>query len=189
MSKIDPNKPLPIIHNREIVAKSHFFRVERVDLEFSNGAKRQFERMAGQGRGAVMIVPFIDDEHFLLIREYGAGTHSYQLGFPKGLIDPGESALQAANRELQEEVGYAANELHDIHCVGMAPTFFNAKMNIVIARDLYPQRLEGDEPEPLEVIKWSIHNIDELLAREDFIEARGIAALFLMQRWLKEHKE
>lgn len=186
MSKIDPNKPLPTIHQREIVATSHFFKVEQVDLEFSNGEKRQFERMAGHGRGAVMIVPMIDKDNFLLVREYAAGTHSYQLGFPKGLIDPGETALQAANRELQEEVGYAANQLYDIHTVGMAPTFFNAHMNIVVAQDLYPQRLEGDEPEPLEVVPWSFTKADELLARPDFIEARGIAALFLAQRWLKE---
>ncbi|TRY33279.1 ADP compounds hydrolase NudE [Aliiglaciecola sp. M165] len=182
MSKIDPNKPLPQIHQREIVAKSGLFRVERVDLEFSNGATRQFERMAGSGRGAVMIVPFLDEETFLLIREYAAGTHSYQLGFPKGLIDPGETALQAANRELKEEAGYGARELSDIHVVNMAPTFFDAKMNIVLAQDLYECSLEGDEPEPLEVIPWSVHRIDELLARDDFVEARCIAALFLVQK-------
>ncbi|WP_100642456.1 ADP compounds hydrolase NudE [Alteromonas facilis] len=186
MSKIDPKKPLPVIHHRELVAQSQFFKVERIDLEFSNGATRQFERMAGQGRGAVMIIPMIDDNRFYLVREYAAGTHSYQLGFPKGLIDPGETPLQAANRELQEEVGVAARTLHDIHSVGMAPTFFNSRMNIVVAQDLYPKRLEGDEPEPLEVIEWSLDDVDALLAREDFIEARGIAALFLLQRWLKD---
>jgi ADP-ribose diphosphatase len=68
----------------------------------------------------------------------------------------------------------------------MAPTFFNSHMNIVIAQDLYPQHLEGDEPEPLEVVPWSFAKADELLARPDFLEARGIAALFLAQRWLKE---
>lgn len=186
MSKIDPNKPLPQIRQREIVAKSNFFRVERVDLEFSNGAKRQFERMAGTGRGAVMIVPFIDEHTFLLIREYGAGTHSYQLGFPKGLIDPGETPLLAADRELKEEAGFGANKLEFIHSVSMAPTFFDATMHIVVAQDLYECRLEGDEPEPLEVIPWSIHNLDELLARPDFVEARCIAALFLTQKWLGE---
>lgn len=185
MSKIDPNKPLPQIHKREIVASSNLFRVEQVDLEFANGAKRQFERMAGSGRGAVMIVPFIDERTFLLIREYGAGTHSYQLGFPKGLIDQGETPLEAANRELMEEAGYGARQLDDIHTVSMAPTFFNAQMNIVVAQDLYEKRLPGDEPEPLEVIAWSIDNIDALLAREDFVEARGIAALFLAQKWLR----
>lgn len=185
MSKIDPDKPLPKIHQREIVAKSGLFRVERLDLEFANGATRQFERMAGSGRGAVMIVPFINDHEFLLVREYGAGTHSYHLGFPKGLIDPGESVLEAANRELKEEVGHGANQLQDIHSVSMAPAFFNATMNIVIAHDLYEQRLPGDEPEPLEVIRWSIHEKEALLARDDFVEARCIAALFLAEQWLR----
>lgn len=189
MSKIDPNKALPQIHQREIVARSGFFRVERVDLEFSNGATRQFERMAGTGRGAVMIVPFIDEHTFLLVREYAAGTHSYQLGFPKGLIDPGETPLQAADRELKEEVGYGAKQLHELHCVSMAPTFFDAKMNILLAKDLYECRLEGDEPEPLDVIPWSINNIDALLAREDFLEARSIAALFFTQRFLSSNQQ
>ncbi|WP_026376226.1 ADP compounds hydrolase NudE [Aestuariibacter salexigens] len=188
MSKIDQHKPLPQIHQREIVARSGLFRVERVDLEFSNGATRQFERMAGTGRGAVMIVPLLDNETMLLVREYAAGTHSYQLGFPKGLIDPGENPLQAANRELQEEVGYAANNLTEIHQVNMAPTFFNARMNIVLATDLYEQRLEGDEPEPLDVIPWPLQDIDGLLARDDFIEARCIAALFLVHKWLTERE-
>ena len=127
MSKIDPNKPLPEITHRTIVARSKFFRIEQVDLTFSNGATRQFERMAGKGHGAVMIVPFYDDDHILLIREYGAGTHQYELGFPKGLIDAGETPFQAANRELKEEAGYGANDLSDLINVSMAPTFFNAK--------------------------------------------------------------
>ena len=186
MPKIDPNKPLPHIHSREIVAQSKLFRVERLDLEFSNGETREFERMAGGNRGAVMIVPMLGDDTMVLIREYAAGTHSYQLGFPKGLIDPGESAIEAANRELQEEAGFGAHELIELHNVSMAPTFFNASMTIVLARNLYPQKLEGDEPEPLEVIHWPLSEADALLSREDFVEARCIAALFLAQKWFKE---
>lgn len=186
MSKIDTDKVLPTIHHTEVVAKSKFFRVEKLDLEFSNGATREFERMAGGGRGAVMIVALKDADTMLLIREYACGTHSYQLGFPKGLIDPGESPEQAANRELQEEAGYQADTLHRLHEVHMAPTFFNAKMHILIAQGLSPKTLEGDEPEPLEVIEWPIADVDGLLAREDFIEARCIAALLLLQKWIKE---
>ena len=186
MSKKDPATTLPQIHHREIVARSRLFKVERVDLEFSNGATRQFERMAGGGHGAVMIVPLLNDDTIVLVREYAAGNHSYQLGFPKGLIDPGEDAIQAANRELQEEAGFAARDLHEIHKVNMAPNFFNSEMRIVVARDLYPQHLEGDEPEPLEVVHWKLSDAAALLARDDFIEARCIAALFLAQQWLKE---
>jgi ADP-ribose diphosphatase len=184
MKLFNSDKPLPTIHSRKMVAKSNLFRVESVELEFSNGAVRNFERMAGSGRGAVMIVPFLDEQTIILIREYAAGTHSYQLGFPKGLIDPGEDVLQAANRELQEEVGYAANELEILHSMNLAPGFFNASMQVVIARDLYEQSLEGDEPEPLEVIHWPLHKVDALLSREDFTESRSIAALLLTQRWL-----
>jgi ADP-ribose diphosphatase len=67
----------------------------------------------------------------------------------------------------------------------MAPAFFDAKMAIFIAEDLYPEVLPGDEPEPLEVVKWSIHDVDALLAKDDFVEARCIAALLLAQRWWK----
>ena len=188
MSKIDPNKPLPTITDRSIVAKSRFFNVEQVDLTFSNGATRQFERMAGNGHGAVMIVPFADDEHILLIREYGAGTHAYELGFPKGLIDAGETPFEAANRELKEEAGFGAHHLSDLMKVSMAPTFFNARMHVVVARDLYPETLEGDEPEPLEVVKWPLAKIDELLARDDFTEARSIAALLLVDKQRRNEK-
>lgn len=186
MSKIDPNKSLPIISNSQVVAESRLFRIEQLDLEFSNGEKRQYERMKGTGRGAVMMIPFIDKDTFLLVREYAAGTHSYQIGFPKGLIDPGESVEEAANRELQEEVGYGANHIETLHQVSMAPGFFNAQMTIVIARDLYSQWLTGDEPEPLEVIPWSIFNLDALLQRTDFSEARSISALLLMDRWIRK---
>lgn len=186
MSKIDNKKQLPHIHQRKIVAQSGLFKIEQLDLEFSNGEERKFERMAGSGRGAVMIVPFINDHEFLLVREYAAGTHSYQLGFPKGLIDPGETAIIAANRELKEEVGYGAKQLTPLHSVSMAPAFFDAKMDIFIAQDLYAERLLGDEPEPMEVIPWSINNSEALLAREDFIEARCIAALFLALKWMRK---
>ncbi|MEM0912243.1 MAG: ADP compounds hydrolase NudE [Pseudomonadota bacterium] len=183
MSKPTNEKILPSIKATRTVAKSRFFRVEEVDLEFSNGATRVFERMGGSGRGAVMIVPLLNEDTFLLIREYAAGTHTYQLGFPKGLIDPGETPEQAANRELQEEVGFAANQFERIQTVQMAPTFFNASMHIVLAQDLYPSALEGDEPEPLEVVEWPIDNIDALLEQEDFREARSVAALLLLDRW------
>lgn len=100
----------PTILNVETVARSRLFTVESVDLEFSNGVRRVYERMRPTNREAVMIVPIVDD-HLILIREYAVGTESYELGFSKGLIDPGESVYEAANRELKEEVGFGANDL------------------------------------------------------------------------------
>ncbi len=171
---------LPKINSQKQVAKSRLFAIEQLELTFSNGEERQYERMAGSVNGAVMIVPMLDVDTLLLVREYCAGTHSYELGFPKGLIDSGETPEQAANRELQEEIGYGSEQLKFLSQVMMAPAFFKAKMDIFIGNDLYPSILEGDEPEPLEVVSWPIKEYKTLLQQPDFQEARSIAALMLL---------
>ncbi|ELW9440813.1 ADP compounds hydrolase NudE [Pluralibacter gergoviae] len=181
------NKPLkkPIIHQVETVAQSRLFTVESVDLEFSNGERRIYERMRPSNREAVMIVPVVDD-HLILIREYAVGTESYELGFSKGLIDPGESVLEAANRELKEEVGFGAKRLTFLKKLGMAPSYFSSKMNILVAEDLYPESLPGDEPEPLPQVRWPLARMMDLLEEPDFNEARNVSALFLVREWLRE---
>ena len=177
---MESNKPLPIIRQRKNVAKSKLFSIEQLDLTFSNGATREYERMEGSGRGAVMVVPMLDKDTLLLVREYCAGTHSYELGFPKGLIDKGEAAEDAANRELKEEIGYGAESLCLLKSVAMAPAFFSGFMKIYLGKGLYQEKLEGDEPEPLDIVPWKIADYMKLLAREDFQEARSIAALMLV---------
>ena len=174
------NNQLPKITGQKQVAKSRLFTIEQLDLTFSNGEQREYERMLGSGNGAVMIVPMLDADTLLLVREYCAGTHSYELGFPKGLIDPGESPEQAANRELKEEISYGSEQLIPLSQMMMAPAFFNAKMDIFIARGLYSATLEGDEPEPLDVVPWAIKDYKNLLQQHDFKEARSIAALMLL---------
>ncbi len=181
----EKQQSLPVISNREIVAQSRLFKIEQVDLEFSNGEKRQFERMQGSGRGAVMVVPMLNEEEFLLVREYAAGIHGYELGFPKGLIDPGETPEEAANRELKEEIGFGARSFQKLTTVCTAPSYFSAQMHIFIATDLYPESLPGDEPEPLQKVTWGWHEVEELLHHEEFNEARSISALLLAEKALK----
>jgi hypothetical protein len=48
--------------------------------------------------------------------------------------------------------------------------------HLVLARDLYEERLPGDEPEELEVVPWKLDALDQLILREDFSEGRSIAA-------------
>ena len=175
-------KKPPIIHNIETVARSRIFHVQSVDLEFSNGERRIFERLKTGPNGAVMILPLKDLETMLLIREYAAGMESYQLGFPKGLIETGEEPTEAANRELREEVGCGAKQLQKIGSFSMAPGYMSHIMHLVLAQDLYPDPLEGDEPEPVEVIEWPVSRAHELLERDDFSEARSIAALYMLDR-------
>lgn len=171
----------PIIHQAKTIAQSRLFKIEEVDLEFSNGEKRVYERLRGQRKhGAVMIIPFLDEETLILVREYAVGTERYELGFPKGLIEPNETPCDAANRELQEEAGFGADSLVEIKPLTTAPGYMGSQMKCVIAKDLYESKLPADEPEPLEVVTWKLSHIKSLIERDDFTEARCLAALFLV---------
>ncbi|EOG9061369.1 ADP compounds hydrolase NudE [Vibrio fluvialis] len=180
-----PSKSLPEILARSTVAKSRLFAIEALDLRFSNGEQRTYERMKPSGRNAVMMVPVSENGDLLLVREYAAGTENYELGFPKGLIDPGESAQEAAVRELKEEIGFGAHRLTHLKEVVLAPSYFSSRMTLFIAQDLYSEQLEGDEPEPLEVVRWPLAQAEELLTHLDFSEARSITALLLALRHLQ----
>ncbi|EOD79008.1 ADP compounds hydrolase NudE [Grimontia indica] len=174
----------PEILDAKVVAKSRLFQIEALDLKFSNGEERTYERMKPSGRNAVMVVPVTENGDLLLVREYAAGSERYELGFPKGLIDPGETALEAANRELKEEIGFGAHQLFPLKEVVLAPSYFSSKMTLLLAQDLYPEKLEGDEPEPLELVRWPVAQAEELLSHVDFGEARSITALLLALREL-----
>ncbi|MEQ5205209.1 ADP compounds hydrolase NudE, partial [Providencia rettgeri] len=127
------------------------------------------------------------DDHLILIREYAVGIENYELGFPKGAVDPGEAPLEAAQRELKEEIGYGARQITPLAKLTMSPSYFSSKMNILIANDLFSEKLEGDEPEPLQQVKWPIARMMELLDHPDFNEARNISALFYVERYLKNN--
>lgn len=113
----------PTVLARAIVASSRLFRVEELQLRFANGVERTYERLAskGTGPGAVMIVAMLDADHAVLIEEYCGGTDAYELSLPKGLIEPGEDVLAAANRELKEEAGFGARELELLTELSLSP--------------------------------------------------------------------
>lgn len=178
----------PICLKKEIIAKSNLFTIEQMDLVFSNGEKRCYERVTGNNQGAVLVVALQEDDSLLLIREYAAGTDTYELGFPKGLIEKNESVLDAASRELREETGYGSNDLVWLRSMSMAPGYFSARIELVLARKLYHAPLLGDEPESIEVLEWKLDNSDRLLQQPDFSEARSIAALLLIKQWLDKEK-
>jgi len=176
--------PKPTILNSHTLARTRLFHIEQIDLRFANGVETRYERLLGSPQGAVLIVPMLDDDTFLLVREYAAGIERYELSLPKGRIEEGEELLAAANREITEEVGYAANELCHLTSLSLAPGYLGHFTHVVLARDLYEQRCEGDEPEPLEVVPWRMSELHTLLSREDCTEARSIAALFMAREYL-----
>ncbi|PID33772.1 MAG: ADP compounds hydrolase NudE [Thiotrichales bacterium] len=179
---------LPTIHQIKKVASSRLFEIEALNLEFSNGEKREYERLVSRGVGAVLIVPILrqegEEDKVLLIREYAAGTERYELAFPKGKVEVGEQILDAANREIMEEVGYESAKLTVLKALSLAPGYLGHVTHIILAEDLSERREEGDEPEEIEVVPWKLSEIDQLIARDEFAEGRSVAAVYLTKQYL-----
>lgn len=178
----------PSILQQQIVARSRLFCIEQLQLRFSNGAERTYERLISPqaGYGAVMIVALKDSGEALLIEEYCAGTDEYQISLPKGLVELGEDILSAANRELQEETGFGAHHLEIITTLSLSPGYMSHSITVVLARDLYPQSLAGDEPEPLDLHSIHLGALRTLVAHPKCTEGRALAALYIVRDLLIE---
>lgn len=181
MSKIGKQKP--VITEVKSLAKTRLFNIEQVDLEFSNGEKRVFERLKSSGRKAVVIAA-VHNNQLLLVNEYAVGSENYELGLPKGLVDLGETIFEAANRELQEEIGMKANYIKHIMTLSLAPNYMSHVSELVLAYDLTPSSLEGDEPEPLEVVPCDLNNIEDYIISGKIHEVRSIASIYIIKNYL-----
>ena len=169
----------PTILKRHRVARTRLFHIEQLDLRFTNGVERTYERLASSGFGAVAIVPVTNDGSVILVQEYGAGVNDYQWGVPKGAIDPGETRLQAANRELMEEAGVGARSLHFLKSIHLSPSYMERSIDIIYAENLYEASLPGDEPEPLATMTWPLSELGELFSRDDVCDGVTVAALYM----------
>ncbi|MNY61035.1 ADP compounds hydrolase NudE [compost metagenome] len=59
-------------------------------------------------------------------------------------------------------------------------------IQVVLARDLYPERLPGDEPEAIRVERFSLRDISRLALSENFSEGRALAAMYLVRDLLTQ---
>ena len=178
----------PKLKNIHTVAQSRIFNLESMDVEFSNGSTRVYERLVSRGNGAVLVIPMLNDDTVLMIYEYSGGTDRYELGLTKGKIDKGETPLEAAGRELKEEIGYGAKKLTFLKTITLAPGYQSSETHIVLAEDLYEEQADGDEPQPLEVVEHKLSDLEELTYKQDLTEARSILALYMVRDIIQSRK-
>jgi 8-oxo-dGTP pyrophosphatase MutT (NUDIX family) len=133
----------------------------------------------------VLVVPLTDDGHVLLAVERSPAFDREVLGLVGGSVEEGEPLEETANRELQEELGWRAERfdfLGELH-----PFKYLASRHFAfLARDLSPNRLEGDEVYPVRARKVALEGFEPLCRSGELHDAPAIAALCLAREFLAQ---
>ncbi len=132
----------------------------------------------------VLVVPLTDDDEVLIAVERSPAFNQNVLTLVGGAIEPGERQEQVANRELQEELGWRAEQIDYLGEI-FPFKYLLSRQFIFLARQLKPSKLVGDEKYPVEVRAVPL---DEALLRATTGELRdacAIAALALAQLYLR----
>lgn len=92
-----------------VVYNKHGFMIVEDKLEFADGST--FEYVYLKSRGTVAVAAFTEDNKMILTRQYRHPLGKVVYDIPGGAIEAGETPLQAALRELEEETGYTAEKI------------------------------------------------------------------------------
>jgi ADP-ribose pyrophosphatase len=133
-------------------------------------------------RGAVALVPMVDDEHVCLVLNHRYSIGKTLLEVPAGTIDEGESPEQTALRELREETGYRAGSIRRLRDWYVSPGVMTERMYLFLCENLEAglAQLELDERLETSVVPWN-----EALAMIDdgrIEDAKTILALTICDR-------
>ena len=122
---------------RELYTNNIFtFLAEDVTLPNDRRAEMAFVRHPG----STAIVPLIDDNTVILERQYRHPVRDYLFEIPAGTLDPGETAMACARRELEEETGYVAVEIIELGIVHILPAYSDELIHVYLARGLSPTK-------------------------------------------------
>jgi ADP-ribose pyrophosphatase len=155
------------------------FSVVQDEIEFPNGLIAT--RDVVQHPGAVVILPLLDPETILFVRQYRHPLRRSILELPAGTLETGELPLACAQREICEEVGYGARDWIEIGDLYPAPGFCDEHQRLFLARKLYEKSLPGDEDEIIEVEAIALVDIPQLVLEQQIVDAKTLALIYRAQ--------
>ena len=150
-------------------------RVDEVRL--SNG--RRTVREVADRANAVVIAPIDDAGNVVLVRQYRYAVEEALLEAPAGMVEPGEDPDDCAQRELQEETGYRAEEMRSLGGFWISPGFCSEYQYAYVARGLTPSKLEADYDEDIAVERYPLSEIPAMIRDGRIRDAKSVAVLLM----------
>lgn len=139
-------------------------------------------------KGAAAIVPVDSDGKIIMVRQYRNAPERYTLEIPAGGLNPKEDRMTAAARELEEETGYRAGKVE--HLMDMYTTFAycNEVISIYYTQELTKSKQHLDEDEFVEIERYTIEELVEMILNGIIQDAKTIAAV-LAYKEIRDRKK
>jgi len=127
--------------------------------------------------GSVAVLPVLKGRRIVLIAQYRCAFGEKVLEVPAGRIDRGETPLQAAKRELREEIGLGARKWERIQRILPTPGYSDETVTLFRASDLFPSPGTPDADERIELRPMSLTKALEMMMRRRIQDAKTVVAL------------
>lgn len=179
--------------DKKIVWEGKFLRTLNITYRDKSGNLRNWEAVERVNcNGIVVIVPVTPDNETIFIRQFRPVLDNFVIEFPAGLNDRGESLIDAANRELIEETGYAPGELIYLAEGPVSSGISTEILTVFLALDAVPapselKRLyQPEESENIEIVITPLSDAGETLEtfkkKGDYIDLKVYGLLELAKR-------
>jgi len=139
--------------------------------------------------GAVAMVPILDHDRVILIRQFRQAAGEALLEIPAGTLEPQESPEECARRELQEEIGYRCGRLEELFSSFLAPGYSTEMLHTYLALDLTPAKGHADADEFVEPEIIRFQDVPHLIRSGAIKDAKTICGLLLAKERLAAGSE
>jgi ADP-ribose pyrophosphatase len=162
--------------SRDLILKLKRFSLERV--KFNLGSESHFEKEVIRHPGAVVMLVIDDQNRIILVQQPRVALEIETLEVPAGTLNLQEVPLEAAKRELAEEVGLKADEWLSLGQIYAAPGFCDEKLHLFMARNLSEYKLAADPEEQIGVLRFSLQQLEQLIIDGKIDDSKTLAIIF-----------
>ena len=174
------------INSQTTLHQGRVFRLVNETYSLANGVTSDMDFI--QHPGAAAMVPMLNQSEVVLIKQYRHAIREFIWEIPAGTIDPEESAIHCAKRELIEEIGYSANDWHQLGTITPLPGCSDELIRIFLATELQPADQNLDDDELLNVHSMELSKAMEMIFSGEIQDGKTISGLFLAFNWIKKNR-